>query len=327
MCCSSPSIPSLANFRAVKKKWERIVTRGFEKSQSGYNSAPLSPSSGSLSLTDPPSASIYSAASLSYLDSLSTQAQGAGSAAMLEALGGMKGIRESVQQGMGRILDVVAGTNDGSSAKSHHRSLTHTPSISSSSASTHTTSSTRLSQSSQSSFGEAVPVSITEEESEAIQPVSSTRRMKKNRPNHIGIVSDTGATPLVSPTRDFAFEDMPHTATPMRSANGSSGTDGSMRARRKSRTFSAEAEPSVSDESFGYADSDTNTSESVSSSLVDWGMGLSSPQSSRSTSEFGMGNTNKRMSLPARALSSAGTEGIGMSSWMGTMVGKRWEDT
>lgn len=305
----------------MKKKWERIVTRGFEKSQSDYNSAPLSASSGSLSLTDPPSASIYSAASLSYLDSLSTQAQGAGGAAMLEALGGMKGIRESVQQGMGRILDAVAGTNDGSSTKSHHRSLTHTPSMSSSSASTYTTSSTRLSQSSQSSFGDAVPVSISEEDPEAIRLVSSTRRVKKNRPNHIGIVSDTGATPLVSPTRDFAFEDMPHTATPMRSGNGS------MRARRKSRTFTVEREPSASEESAGYADSDTNTSESFSSSLVDWNMGLSSPQSSKSTSELGHWNANKRMSLPARALSSAGAEGIGMSSWMGNMVGKRWEDT
>ncbi|KAJ4473794.1 hypothetical protein J3R30DRAFT_729016 [Lentinula aciculospora] len=292
----------------LKKKWERIVFRGFEKSQAKGEPELLSSSSPPDSMpahaTHPPAASIYSAASLSYLDSLSTQAQGAGGAAMLEALGGMKGIRESVQHGVGRFLGAVAGANELSSATSHRRSLTHTPSQSSSSTSTYA-SSTRFSQSSQSSFG----VSISEEDGDLVSvnniDATQIKQTRKNRPARIGIVSDTGATPLVSPTRDFAFESPPCTATPIRSANSESGR-GDIH------------------EPFGYSDSDTNTSESLSTSLVDWGMGLSSPVDSQALgSGNGKKNSNKRMSLPARALSS----GSGADSWMGSMVGKRWENT
>ncbi|KAJ3790454.1 hypothetical protein GGU10DRAFT_340852 [Lentinula aff. detonsa] len=327
-----------AELLQLKKKWERIVFRGYEKSQAqGELKLPAfssPPDSMAALATHPPSASIYSAASLSYLDNLSTQAQGAGGVAMLEALGGMKGIRESVQQGVGRFLGAVAGTTDPSYANGHRKSLNHTPSLSSSSTSTYATSSTRRSQSSQSSFGDIVPTSISEEDGDSVSDsnfnAAASKKARKNRPAHIGIVSDTGATPLVSPTRDFAFESPPQTATPLKSANGISG-GGEIRSRRKSRTFSSESHTeltgsSASEEPTGYADSDTNTSESLSSSLVDWGMGLSSPSPVDSQAPgLGKGkrNLNKRMSLPARALSS----GSGAESWMGSMVGKRWEDT
>ncbi|KIK60348.1 hypothetical protein GYMLUDRAFT_43647 [Collybiopsis luxurians FD-317 M1] len=318
-----------AELLQLKKKWERIVSRGFEKSQSQSGSLPphSAPPSDSLALsnsTHPPSASIYSAASLSYLDGLSAQAQGAGGAAMLEALGGMKGIRESVQQGVGRLFDAVAGANE----NGNRRALTHAPSPSSSSTSTYATSSTRLSQSSQSSFR----TSISEEEDE---DQTSKRKSRKNRPSNIEIVSDTGATPLVSPTRAFAFEDPPRTATPFKSASGGQNETGAnIRSRRKSRTFTDEATGvSASEESTGYAESDTNTSESLSTSLVDWGMGLTSPVDSITVnSGLGLsnggreGNLDKRVSLPTRG-SKNGAGGDNGISWVGSMVGKRWEDT
>ncbi|KAF5388704.1 hypothetical protein D9757_004823 [Collybiopsis confluens] len=305
-----------AELLQLKKKWERIVARGFERSlaQSGSTtplSAFVSDSPSDIS-THPPSASIYSAASLSYLDSLSTQAQGAGGAAMLEALGGMKGIRESVQQGVGRFLGAVAGTNE----TGHRRPLTHAPSSPSTSSSSTftTTSSTRLSQSSQSSFGE----SISEEEAEEQAP----KKTRRNRPSNIEIVSDTGATPLVSPTRDFAFENSLPTATPLKSVSGSSRseTGANIRSRRKSRTFSDE-------ESAEYVESDTSTSESLSTSLADWGVdAASSTNSPRPDCGNGSGGNNLYGSS-LRPKNGTGAGPDGNMSWVGSMVGKRWEDT
>ncbi|KAF9072339.1 hypothetical protein BDP27DRAFT_427182 [Rhodocollybia butyracea] len=312
----------------LKKKWERIVFRGFEKSQAAQPDLINSESSISLSSTHPPSASIYSANSLSYLDSLSAQAQGAGGAAMLEALGlgGMRDIRASVQQGVqgvGRFLGAVAGTSEPSSP----RISTHALSESLSSSSASTTSSTRFSQSSQSS----VAASISEED---VSPPIMKKSVRKNRPAHIGIISDTGATPLISPTRDFAFgTSPPRTATPLSPDQSMNGR--SIRVRRKSRAFESE---SPAEETSPYADSDTSTShtshtssESLSTSLVDWGMGLSSPPpaSPLDSSNLAMGldadrkrrDLNKRMSLPVSSGLGAGP------SWMGSMVGKRWEDT
>ncbi|KAJ4465780.1 hypothetical protein C8J55DRAFT_566035 [Lentinula edodes] len=198
-----------------------------------------SPSPDSIPITNAthlPSASIYSAASLSYLDSLSTQAQGAGSAAMLEALGGMKEIRDSVQQGVGRFLGAVAGTPplivDPSRIRRHrvHHQHPLMPRLARDSPSLH-----------------------------KAHSVTLYRLLSQKR------------TVLERPQRELYIEE----GTYVRDAN--------LARSRLNRL------------------------------LKHWNFCLCGIES----------KSEKRMSLPARTLSS----GSGADSWMGSMVGKRWEDT
>ncbi|KAK7471036.1 hypothetical protein VKT23_002451 [Stygiomarasmius scandens] len=304
-----------AELLELKKKWERIVSRGFERSQSQLSSEFISSNSLKspvpLASTSPPS-NLYSAASLSYLENLSTQAQGAGSAAVFEALGGisgMKGIRDSVQQGVGRFLGVVAGSNGPVSPHSPsplsaamRKDFTHNPSQSTSSVATSTSlfgtgsdAGTRLSHSSQSSAEE-----------------SHQDDSKRRPPSLSNFVTDTGATPLMSPTSEFGFSfDSSEATTNCTSVSRSN----SVRSRRKSKQSPLKENKSADSSPSGESGKDHQESESLSSSLLDWS---SLEDSSALREAKQMNNYAKRMSLPLDG---------SMSSWVGNMVGRKWEDT
>ncbi|THV05361.1 hypothetical protein K435DRAFT_961129 [Dendrothele bispora CBS 962.96] len=325
-----------AELLELKKKWGRIVSRGLERSQSEFSSDSQSSVSTSslkspvpLTSTSPPS-NLYSAASLSYLENLSTQAQNAGSGAVFETLGGiggMKGIRDSVQQGVGRFLGVVAGNGANSplspsatlppskpSSAVVRKDHTHNPSQSTSSVATGSSvtslsgtgsdAGTRLSHSSQSSVDILAEEGLGVSNKDRRRPASLT-----------SVITDTGATPLMSPTSEFGFS---FDGTEATSNCTSVSRSNSVRSRRKSKQ-SPLSNKEVKSENISPSDQSSkghHDSESLSSSLLDWS---SLEDSSALREAKQINNYAKRMSLPL--------DGGSVSSWVGNVVGRKWEDT
>ncbi|KAJ8073633.1 hypothetical protein PM082_011911 [Marasmius tenuissimus] len=222
-----------AELLQLKKKWERIVERSFSRTHpsSAYNPglSSVNPTSTAtsdsgqsihssplLSGTDNPSISIpttsgiapsslYTAASLSYLDSLVTNTG---------RLLGLPGLSTPTSPA---IPSTTPGhSSDASAPPSSWKDLseertprsgtfpqnsqTHTPALSYSSTTTTSSVSARLSQD-----GEGEDLS-----SNASRPTQSKRpnskrppRSPHSRPNDLLIVTDTGATPLCSPNSEF----------------------------------------------------------------------------------------------------------------------------
>ncbi|KAI3610610.1 hypothetical protein WG66_006855 [Moniliophthora roreri] len=147
----------------LKKKWERIVSRGFRKAQS----LSASPNPGSLDSNNP--------------------------AAVLDGIKGFFGLSSSAPA----PEDQPTPRSNTFSISSNPKPNAHTPSSSTSTSPSTSRSSARYSQSSQSSIGD-VP-----EEAESSESITKAEKRAK-RLDDIHIVTDTGATPLVSPNSEFA---------------------------------------------------------------------------------------------------------------------------
>ncbi|KAK1232565.1 hypothetical protein PQX77_004323 [Marasmius sp. AFHP31] len=220
-----------AELLQLKKKWERIVERSFSRTHpsSAYNPglSSVNPTSTTtsdsgqsihssplLSGTDNPSipttsgiapSSLYTAASLSYLDSLVTNTG---------RLLGLPGLSTPTSPAI--PSGTHTHTSDASAPPSSWKDLseertprsgtfpqnsqTHTPALSYSSTTTTSSVSARLSQD-----GEGEDLSSNASRSRQSKRPNSKRppRSPHSRPNDLLIVTDTGATPLCSPNSEF----------------------------------------------------------------------------------------------------------------------------
>ncbi|KAL0565015.1 hypothetical protein V5O48_017022, partial [Marasmius crinis-equi] len=220
-----------AELLQLKKKWERIVERSYSRMHpsAAYNpalapsattgtseSVHLGHSSPLLSGTDNPSIpvtsgiapnSLYTAASLSYLDSLVTNTG---------RFLGLPGLSTPTSPAIPSAT--TTPSSDSSIPSSSWKDLSeertprsgtfpqnsmHTPSLSYSSTATTSSGSARLSQSSLD--GEDLSSNASRpSHAQSKHPTSNRSRLSvRSRPDDILIVTDTGATPLCSPNSEF----------------------------------------------------------------------------------------------------------------------------
>ncbi|KAJ7749304.1 hypothetical protein DFH07DRAFT_1062389 [Mycena maculata] len=236
-----------AELLQLKRKWERIVSRGFT---SPHNTSLASTSSG--------------ATSGSSMEQ-SPNPTSANGGAMLD------GIREGVQ-GVGRFIAAFSPTPYSSFESSMHG--THSPSSSMSTMATSTSASksTRLSQSSASSLGEETC------------PPTAERATDDADGAQVLMVHDTGATPTMSPNPAFT-------------------------ARRQQRAKQRESESSAdAEDDFFFAGAQAAQS--------------TPPPTARPGAAKRAASTG---ALPGLALGVV--ESVApVSSWVGTAVGKKWEE-
>lgn len=308
------------SFLKVKRKWERIVSRGLEKERLDSPLTGDSPNSGAM----------------------------------------FEGIREGVQ-GVSRFIAYGLSSASPSSSAPHppsafsqsqyssspltnkRRSLPAARS-STSSMSTFTTKSTRLSSSSASSFDVGEPGNVDYFASCGEEEEDEQNVLEEEHAQELLMVRDTGASPLVSPNPEFIQQKKERKRERERLERGLNDTPGShssptttakdsetIRARRKSREV---ALPSSSTR-IHSASSSTVTSPTVPGYPFE-DLHLLSPGSEHgsSTPALTRRQSNRTSlapisSMPGLALATMvpinPTQAV--SSWVGSVVGKNWEDT
>ncbi|KAK7046739.1 hypothetical protein R3P38DRAFT_2875584 [Favolaschia claudopus] len=217
-----------AELLQLKRKWERIVSRGF--------TSPHNPT------TLPSTVSTSSSLATTSLETSPNQPTSANGAAVLD------GIREGVQ-GVGRFIAALSPTSASSAYHSPSFSSSATPISSSfdamvprsngthsktSSMSTNmttTTTSTRFSQSSQSSLGEECATPEEEEDADGAQVL---------------MVHDTGATPTMSPNPAFSARRQQQQNRERERQPSATGTAGDSSAEAEEDFFFAQAQVQAS---------------------------------------------------------------------------------
>lgn len=274
----------------VKRKWERIVNRGFERSH-GIND--------------------YSPPNTSSNTSINNQNQGG---AVLEGIReGVQGVSRFIAAGLGEFAPAAPSSSSPSPAsRSAASRRNHSAQPSSSSVSTYATNasgSTRLSQSSASSLGDDVGLREGDSEPERFSDADGDGEQQ------VLMVRDTGATPTMSPNPVFVRK---HNSGPLEpnfdaatkdKAPSMGGDRNSIKNRRKSRDLTSPP-PSAFSKSYDLSTSPTADSAAVRQTLKAKrlsGSGLPPP-----------------MSMPG-LVSLTGAVGNGNGSWVGS-VGKKWEE-